>query len=1280
MGSELDLDDAIASILADSDGGNGLSKKKRTSSKKKLNQNKSGKSLKSKALTSSVSEEDFYKNLSKIAEEQNKDDETDDVIITEEDAKKMASDLAALDDLDSDLLGSLGRKTKPLSPRSKQTNGQDNEKQKDFKRKSSSGSLTSLHRKGSVIPLKGEGDDDDILGDLGLTDDESEDALNSSVNSTRSRHRRTSGSKKSPNKISPRVSHDDLKKDAKSDKASKAKEINVNYETQPAAKSTGKKPVKNRREKKKTPKDDADLFGEDDDLPDLDGEPEDKSQRSESPAKRTSSALDNLMGSKSKATSRDSTKKTPASLDEFMAKVSTSSQPQVKSDSTQGPILSPTAEETFQFGGYMPSAAAGTGRRSRSNRPESSQEFGRRSVKFSDDLGLDDDAFGVKKRPSTAPGGRNRKDDELGIDDPFTRSLPGKSDNSDWLGLEDEIEQSGGKKSPRETKADDFSPQASLQGSKSSMSGDWLGLGEDATVNQFDINPQSGVADTKQEVTPERTSPRQQKFAEKTDDELTKMLDMVPDENNNAVITDNKFPWNGGKKSGGRRRRSGVADAPSLKQESQKSELDNELQTETRQERNLKVNHPVSDQTSGSPSGPVPSTTSHTVPNNRSPKTTPAVDPARGGTVQQQSRRRSDGHTAATPNSPLQQPYSRALARPGFEGHYQSGLDKQRNEMEVELRGMMGKVQEMDKRKHEVELELANKVAELETKIRWLEVENENFVKTSELSKERHKDEVSALENSHRLRIQGVEESYRRREARQNDETEMLITKQKESIRQMEADKSDLQAANARKISAFESSKLNEIERLNNLHLRALDELRNEHQAEMEHLKKMKEQEVSATVTAFSHTKSLQTLMEQVLNSTKQVDDLHHLVEVSHKTSQQERDMTAKVKDEYLDQLHNRLLKQQAENEGERSRLQNLVAKMEIHVREQNRRLEEDKWKLNQEESRLKSTRASLEEERKITREQLEAERVLVQRTKQEFLSEQKRMMIEGNEERRTLSLERAELTAAQRGIINTEKQKHVNFTKMDIEQESERIRLAEDTAAVNAQETRLKRDQDELSREKREFTQKQEQWNTEKEHIGKLGLEVEKRAQEMEEVSLEAAKAREVGTKSLETAQKMQLDIAKQANELESNVLLLQEKERQIAAERLAIIGARRELEEEKRRGLCPRCSQLSLAKETVSNGTCETPPRPLFTSEASPSSTLKSKVEVVSSPPATSALPLTPDLLVNTLELKRTFRRWSQDKEQDEEFLAKESEFLSSLHNSRQHSKSNTRYSAVS
>ena len=125
--------------------------------------------------------------------------------------------------------------------------------------------------------------------------------------------------------------------------------------------------------------------------------------------------------------------------------------------------------------------------------------------------------------------------------------------------------------------------------------------------------------------------------------------------------------------------------------------------------------------------------------------------------------------------------------------------------------------------------------------------------------------------NTFRNRIQTLEESYQRREARQREETEQLISKHRESVNQLEREKSDLQAAHARKISTFEANKLTEIERLNDTHRRVLDEVRSEHLAEVNHLKKMKEQEISATMTAFSHTKSLQGLMEQVLNSTKQV-------------------------------------------------------------------------------------------------------------------------------------------------------------------------------------------------------------------------------------------------------------------------------------------------------------------------------------------------------------------------------------------------------------------------
>lgn len=71
-------------------------------------------------------------------------------------------------------------------------------------------------------------------------------------------------------------------------------------------------------------------------------------------------------------------------------------------------------------------------------------------------------------------------------------------------------------------------------------------------------------------------------------------------------------------------------------------------------------------------------------------------------------------------------------------------------------------------------------------------------------------------------------------------------------------------------------------------------------------------------------------------------------MEVSHKSSQQERDITMKTKDEYLTQLQDRLLKQQTENDEERTRLQNLVAKMEVQIRERSRKFEEDKWQLSQ--------------------------------------------------------------------------------------------------------------------------------------------------------------------------------------------------------------------------------------------------------------------------------------------------------------------------------------------
>lgn len=74
---------------------------------------------------------------------------------------------------------------------------------------------------------------------------------------------------------------------------------------------------------------------------------------------------------------------------------------------------------------------------------------------------------------------------------------------------------------------------------------------------------------------------------------------------------------------------------------------------------------------------------------------------------------------------------------------------------------------------------------------------------------------------------------------------ELMLTKHKETVVELEQEKSELLSVHAQKISSLEASKLTEIERLNETHRRALDEVRTQHLAEINHLKTMKEQEIS---------------------------------------------------------------------------------------------------------------------------------------------------------------------------------------------------------------------------------------------------------------------------------------------------------------------------------------------------------------------------------------------------------------------------------------------------
>lgn len=122
--------------------------------------------------------------------------------------------------------------------------------------------------------------------------------------------------------------------------------------------------------------------------------------------------------------------------------------------------------------------------------------------------------------------------------------------------------------------------------------------------------------------------------------------------------------------------------------------------------------------------------------------------------------------------------------------------------------------------------------------------------------------------------MKALEESYQRREQRLKEETDLIVAQNSEKFKTLETEKADLQASNSRKVAILETAKTNEINSLKEIHRRAMEQLRQEHEDEIAQLRRLKEQEVSAATSAHAHTKSLQSLMDQVLSSTHEVSTL----------------------------------------------------------------------------------------------------------------------------------------------------------------------------------------------------------------------------------------------------------------------------------------------------------------------------------------------------------------------------------------------------------------------
>ncbi|XP_045428068.1 fas-binding factor 1 isoform X3 [Pipistrellus kuhlii] len=453
-------------------------------------------------------------------------------------------------------------------------------------------------------------------------------------------------------------------------------------------------------------------------------------------------------------------------------------------------------------------------------------------------------------------------------------------------------------------------------------------------------------------------------------------------------------------------------------------------------------------------------------------------------------------------------------------------------------------------------------LADLEAQVRKLELERAQHKLLLETLQLRHQADLELIENAHRSRIKVLETSYQQREERLRRENEELSAQYLSHCQEAEQARAELTAQHQRRLAAAEQEKDQEVERLRQLQRASILEMRKDHEEQLQRLKQLKDREIDAVTSATSHTRSLNGVIEQMEKFSSSLNALSSRVEASHLTTAQERELGLRQQDKQLRALQERLGLQQRDMEEERSRLQEVIGKMEARLSEQSRLLEQERWRVSAEQSKAESAQRALEEQRKVTAQQLAMEREELERAKSALLEEQKAVMHKCGEERRRLAAEWAEFFAQQKLSKERAEREAERALQADAQREGTLISLAKEQAELKIRASELRAKEDQLAAEREALEREREELRQEKERVRAAALRIRLRSEEVEKMSQVASEKYQEGEQALREARQVQSEHQARLQLVRQQVERLQQQEQHMQQEHLSLAQQRLQLD----------------------------------------------------------------------------------------------------------------------
>ncbi|XP_039862001.1 fas-binding factor 1 homolog isoform X2 [Simochromis diagramma] len=446
---------------------------------------------------------------------------------------------------------------------------------------------------------------------------------------------------------------------------------------------------------------------------------------------------------------------------------------------------------------------------------------------------------------------------------------------------------------------------------------------------------------------------------------------------------------------------------------------------------------------------------------------------------------------------------------------------------------------------------LQARVIQLEGQVKTLQLERDQSQMILESMQQRHKQDMELLENAHKARVKLLEDSVAQRETQARHECEDLMERLATVTRAAEKERSELQAQYQRKMAQAQQERDCEVERLRDLQRKSILEMKRDYEDQIHRLKRLKEEEIDAVTSATSQTRSVAGVIERMEQFSSRLGELSSRVESTHEHTAHGLEQEARHRDEQLRTMQGHLAQQQKAMAEEKAYLKDIISRMDTQLKEQQRQLEKERWKMTAEQAKAESTQRSLEEERCVLTTQISVEREELERAKSTLLEEQKSVMQHCADERRKLTAEWA-LFHAQ------EKQRHERaereVSSLLEKREGSIISLAQEQADLKLRTAELKQKELAVAREREALEELREELDREKERLSSTALRLKTRAQEVEAFSKLAAEKYEEGERALQEAKRLEAEHEARLRNIHTQTEHLRQQEQRILKEQIRL------------------------------------------------------------------------------------------------------------------------------